>query len=89
MMNMLDKEITENTTILSNAGERKDLPSNKTSERSPALDVTNISEAEDVQLNKLAKIVVDFYLWKKTHGTTTKKCSDLLPSFNKRTSRRR
>lgn len=87
MMNSLDKSnTTENTTILSNAGERRLLSSNKTSSRSPALDVTNISTAEDAQLNKLAKIIVDFYLWKKSHGTTTKKSSDILPSFNKGTS---
>ena len=87
MMNSLDKEgITENITILSNAGERRSLSSNKTSVRSPALDVTNISESEDAQLNKLARIIVDFYLWKKSHGNTTKKSGNLLPSFNKRTS---
>ena len=66
-------------------GHRRRLCSNNVSVRCPSSDFI-ISKSKDELLNELADLFVDSILWEVEHGDQFEKGSDLLPSFNKRTS---
>lgn len=73
-------------------GERGRLCSNNVNGRSPSLSFNSNSPlvTEDMAIDYLAGLIVEAYLCEKYHGHIKKQESgDILPGFNKGTSRRR
>lgn len=73
-------------------GERGRLCSNSVNGRSPSLGFKSNSPlvTEDMAIDYLAGLIVEAYLFEKYHGHIKKQeSSNILPGFNKGTSRRR
>ena len=86
-MKKLDKRECTTIDFEPKEGERTLLSSNRSSTRSPSLDLGISNDStQDELIGILADILVEGFLWQHEHGKEyTEQGSDLLPGINKRT----
>ncbi|MCW3073492.1 MAG: hypothetical protein JWP69_561 [Flaviaesturariibacter sp.] len=63
--------IDDEKSLVPKEGEREVLCSNKACPRSPSLGLDQNNIPKEVLIDQFAKIIVDYYFWKKRNGTNT------------------